>query len=105
MSSDESLTYEEYLAKQQRKFKKLYGKKLIVEDDYLNEEEFNARQEKRNKSKGSAEVSAEPQKRHSASGHSIGKPRASQDIAAITLFTLGNNSRSRKFIDMGRRSS
>ena len=33
-SSDPNLSYEDYLAKQQRKFKKLFGKKLIVEDDY-----------------------------------------------------------------------
>jgi hypothetical protein len=34
-STDEAnLGWEEYLAKQQYKFKKLYGKKLIVEDDY-----------------------------------------------------------------------
>lgn len=30
----EKITYEEYLAKQQEKFRRRYGKKLIVEDDY-----------------------------------------------------------------------
>ena len=30
----DKLTYEEYLAKQQEKFRRRYGKKLIVEDDY-----------------------------------------------------------------------
>ena len=38
-SADPNLSYEDYLAKQQNKFKKLYGKKLIVEDDYLKEAE------------------------------------------------------------------